>query len=109
MGKKIENPEKVMETIKSELVKELSEIKSRFGADYHEIDEYLRVNEPSISEEIDSLYGLIDCNIFEHYKNDKLTVRQYNAWKKNAQDWKKKMKEGLEKYAEFEECLTLVA
>ena len=109
MNKKIENPEKVMNTIKSELVKEINEIKKKFGVDYREIEEYLRVNEPSISAEIDSLYVLIDTNIFEQYMNKKLTSRQYKAWKRNVQNWKEKMKERLEKYTEFEECLLLVA
>ena len=70
--------------------------------------EYLRINEPSILEEMDKLYDKIDCNILAQYRNNKLKVRQFKSWKQNVEKWKKKMLEGLGRYIEFE-CLSLVA
>jgi len=108
MKRKIKNPEKIMEEVKKELSYEINVIKDKFGVDYLEIREYLNVNLPDLNSEIEELYDLIDSDILTHYKKDKLSVRQYNSWKKNVEKWKGKMIEGFVRYVEYE-CLSLVA
>lgn len=85
----ISNPGLLFEKVMREVGEIYALLKSEYNTTFEDIEAFLRENEPELVETLNQLWNEIDCDVYDRFKNARLSVRDYYEWKNNLYEWKK--------------------
>ncbi len=98
-GSKInENPDDIFAQNIQDIEKVLSALFQHYQTRYDNVERFLQKNEPNIYKEIERVFHIVDCDIYNKFAEGSLLPEELEEWKKSISHLKKLFITGIQKF-----------